>query len=26
MYSDMPLRESFEATVPNAEQAPAVRF
>lgn len=26
MYSDMPLRETFEATTPNAEQAPAVRF
>ena len=26
MYSDMPLRETFEATAPNAEQAPAVRF
>ncbi|WP_037009118.1 LemA family protein [Pseudomonas sp. RL] len=26
LYSDMPLRETFEATAPDAEQAPAVRF
>ena len=26
LYSDMPVRENFEATAPNAEQAPAVRF
>ena len=26
LYSDLPLRESFEATAPNAEQAPEVRF
>lgn len=26
MYSDMPIRENFEATTDNAEQAPAVEF
>ncbi|WAD25677.1 LemA family protein [Pseudomonadaceae bacterium T75] len=26
MYSDMPLRENFEATAENAEQAPQVQF
>jgi LemA protein len=26
LYSDMPLRETFEATAPDAEQVPAVRF
>jgi|SRR5690554_1572 LemA protein len=26
LYSDMPLRETFEATAPDAEQAPEVRF
>ncbi len=26
MYSDMPVRESFTATTPNANQAPAVKF
>jgi len=26
MYSDMPLRENFEATTENAEQAPQVQF
>lgn len=26
MYSDMPLRENFEATTPAAEQAPEVKF
>tara|TARA_R110000764_G_scaffold209983_2_gene295787 strand:+ start:75208 stop:75816 length:609 start_codon:yes stop_codon:yes gene_type:complete len=26
MYSDMPIRENFEATTENAEQAPAVSF
>ncbi|HLT04677.1 MAG TPA: LemA family protein [Pseudomonas sp.] len=26
LYSDLPLRESFEATAPDAEQAPEVRF
>lgn len=26
MYSDMPIRENFEATSENAEQAPAVNF
>lgn len=26
MYSDMPLRESFEATAENADQAPRVQF
>lgn len=26
MYSDMPLRENFEATTPDAEKAPAVKF
>ncbi len=26
LYSDMPLRETFEATAPDAGQAPAVRF
>jgi len=26
MYSDMPIRENFEATAENAEQAPQVQF
>jgi LemA protein len=26
MYSDLPMRETFEATTPDAEQAPAVKF
>ncbi|OHC43825.1 MAG: hypothetical protein A3J25_11080 [Pseudomonadales bacterium RIFCSPLOWO2_02_FULL_63_210] len=26
MYSDMPLRENFEATTPEAEKAPEVKF
>ncbi|WP_372873712.1 LemA family protein [Pseudomonas sp.] len=26
MYSDMPLRENFEATTPDAEKAPEVKF
>ena len=26
LYSDMPIRESFQATAPNAEQAPKVTF
>jgi LemA protein len=26
LYSELPLRESFKATTPNAEQAPAVKF
>jgi LemA protein len=26
MYSDMPLRENFEATTPAAEKAPEVKF
>ncbi|HJE28647.1 MAG TPA: LemA family protein, partial [Pseudomonas nitrititolerans] len=26
MYSDMPLRENFEATAENAEQAQQVQF
>ncbi|MHB0774906.1 LemA family protein [Halomonas sp. WWR20] len=26
MYSDMPIRENFEATTPNADQAPQVEF
>ncbi|MHB1375636.1 MAG: LemA family protein, partial [Thauera sp.] len=26
MYSDMPIRETFEATAQNAEQAPQVKF
>jgi LemA protein len=26
MYSDMPIRETFEATATNADQAPQVKF
>jgi len=26
MYSDLPIRETFEATTPGAEKAPEVKF
>jgi LemA protein len=26
MYSDLPIRETFEATTPDADKAPQVKF